>query len=113
MKYYHNNRCRKSREGLAFLNEKDIYPEVINYMTDKINKADLLVLIEKLKMTALDLIRKNESFYKENIKEKSFTNEELIDWMIKEPKLIERPILENDNSAEIGRPKENFLKLIN
>ena len=55
MKYYHNNRCRKSREGLAFLNEKDIYPEVINYMTDKINKADLLVLIEKLKMTALDL----------------------------------------------------------
>ena len=64
MKYYHNNRCRKSREGLAFLNEKDIYPEVINYMTDKINKADLLVLIEKLKITALELIRKNESFYK-------------------------------------------------
>ena len=52
MKYYHNNRCRKSREGLAFLNEKDIYPEVINYMTDKINKADLLVLIKKLNMTA-------------------------------------------------------------
>ena len=112
MKYYHNNRCRKSREGLAFLNEKDIHPEVINYMTNKINKADLLILIEKLQLTALDLIRKNESFYKENIKGKSFTNEELIDWMIKEPKLIERPILENDNSAEIGRPKENFLNLI-
>ena len=112
MKYYHNNRCRKSREGLAFLNEKDIHPEVINYMTNKINKADLLILIEKLELTALDLIRKNESFYKENIKGKSFTNEELIDWMIKEPKLIERPILENDNSAEIGRPKENFLSLI-
>tara|TARA_B100000780_G_C20773454_1_gene307109 strand:- start:198 stop:539 length:342 start_codon:yes stop_codon:yes gene_type:complete len=112
MKYYHNNRCRKSREGLAFLNEKDIHPEVINYMTNKINKADLLILIEKLQLTALDLIRKNESFYKENIKGKSFTNEELIDWMIKEPKLIERPILENDNSAEIGRPKENFLSLI-
>ena len=112
MKYYHNNRCRKSREGLAFLNEKDIHPEVINYMTNKINKADLLILIEKLQLTALDLIRKNESFYKENIKGKSFTDEELIDWMIKEPKLIERPILENDNSAEIGRPKENFLSLI-
>ena len=112
MKYYHNNRCRKSREGLAFLNEKDIHPEVINYMTNKINKADLLILIEKLELTALDLIRKNESFYKENIKGKCFTNEELIDWMIKEPKLIERPILENDNSAEIGRPKENFLSLI-
>ena len=46
MKYYHNNRCRKSREGLAFLNEKDIYPEVINYMTDKINKAEDLFLNE-------------------------------------------------------------------
>ena len=88
MKYYHNNRCRKSREGLAFLNEKDIYPEVINYMTDKINKADLLVLIEKLKITALELIRKNESFYKENIKGKTFTDEELIDWMIKNLSLL-------------------------
>jgi len=73
MKYYHNNRCRKSREGLAFLKEKDIHPQVINYMTDKINKADLLVLIKKLKMTALDLIRKNELFYKENLKKKSLT----------------------------------------
>ena len=89
MQYYHNNRCRKSREGLA-----------------------LIDLLKKLNVTAAELIRKSESVYKENIREKNLSNDQLIDWMIKEPKLIERPILVNNELAEIGRPKENFLKII-
>ena len=39
MKYYHNNRCRKSREGLQFLAEKNIFPEVIDYINNKISKT--------------------------------------------------------------------------
>ena len=54
-----------------------------------------------------------ETIYKENIKGKSLSENEIINWMIKEPKLMERPILVNKNLAEIGRPKENFLKIIN
>ena len=113
MKYYHNNRCRKSREGLAFLESKNIQPEIINYLENKISKEELIDLLIKLDISASELIRKSEVIYKENIKGKSLSENEIINWMIKEPKLIERPILENDNSAEIGRPKENFLKLIN
>ena len=112
MKYYHNNRCRKSREGLAFLESKNIHPEIINYLENRISKDDLIDLLKKLKITAVELIRKSESVYKENIRGKNLSNDQLVDWMIREPKLIERPILVNNELAEIGRPKENFLKII-
>tara|TARA_Y100000991_G_scaffold36873_1_gene25026 strand:- start:1357 stop:1698 length:342 start_codon:yes stop_codon:yes gene_type:complete len=113
MKYYHNNRCRKSREGLAFLESKNIHPEIINYLENRISKEELIELLKKLKITASELVRKSESTYKENIKGKFLSENEVINWMVKEPKLIERPILVNNELAEIGRPKENFLKIIN
>ena len=112
MKYYHNNRCRKSREGLAFLESKNIKPEIINYLENRISKDELIALLKKLNISASELIRKSEAVYKENIKGKSISENEIINWMVKEPKLIERPILVNKNLAEIGRPKENFLKII-
>ena len=112
MKYYHNNRCRKSREGVAFLESKNIQPEIINYLEHRISKEELIALLKKLNISASELIRKSEAVYKENIKGKPISENEIINWMVKEPKLIERPILVNKNLAEIGRPKENFLKII-
>ena len=58
MKYYHNNRCRKSREGLAFLESKNIHPEIINYLENRISKEELIELLKKLKITASELVRK-------------------------------------------------------
>ncbi|MDB9989988.1 arsenate reductase (glutaredoxin) [Flavobacteriales bacterium] len=113
MKYYHNNRCRKSREGLSFLESKNVKPEIINYLENRISKEELIDLLKKLKISASELIRKSESIYKENIKGKSLSENEIINWMVKEPILIERPILVSKSLAEIGRPKENFLKIIN
>ena len=112
MKYYHNNRCRKSREGLVFLESENIQPEIVNYLENRMSKDDLKDLLIKLKISASELIRKGESIYKENIKGKSLSENEIIDWMVREPRLIERPILENNESATVGRPKENFLKII-
>ena len=112
MKYYHNNRCRKSREGLQFLAENNIYPEVIDYVNNKIEKDELVEIIKKLKIEPENLLRKNENIFKENIKGKNLSGEQVIEWMIKEPKLMERPILTNNKGAAIGRPKENFLNLI-
>jgi|TARA_B100001094_G_scaffold327312_1_gene385273 arsenate reductase len=112
MKYYHNNRCRKSREGLQFLAEKKIYPEVIDYINNKMEKLELVEIINKLKVEPENLLRKNEKAYKENIKGKNLSSDQIIDWIIKEPKLMERPILMDNKSAAIGRPKENFLNLI-
>ena len=68
MKYYHNNRCRKSREGLAFLESRKIQPEIINYLENKISKEELIELLKKLDISASELIRKSEAVYKQNIK---------------------------------------------
>ena len=112
MKYYHNNRCRKSREGLIFLKDRNINPEIIEYMNSKLNEQEIKSILKLLNYKAIDLIRKNESIYKEKIKDNSLSENELIKWMVKEPKLIERPILINNNKAIIGRPSENFLEVI-
>ena len=112
MKYYHNNRCRKSREGLIFLKDRNINPEIIEYMNSKLSEQEIKSILKLLNYKAIDLIRKNESIYKEKIKDNNLSENELIKWMIKEPKLIERPILINNNKAIIGRPSENFLEVI-
>ena len=112
MEYYHNNRCRKSREGLVFLNERNIKPEIINYLDSKIEKSEIKAILSKLQCGALQLMRKNENIFKDHIRGKNLNEDQLIDWMIKEPKLIERPILINRDRAAIGRPVENFIKII-
>ena len=112
MKYYHNNRCRKSREGLIFLKDRNINPEIIEYMNSKLNEEEIKSILKLLNYKAIDLIRKNESIYKEKIKGNSLNEKELIKWMVREPKLIERPILINDDKTTIGRPSENFLEVI-
>ena len=112
MKYYHNNRCRKSREGLIFLKERNIKPQIIEYMKAPLNEAEIKMILKSLNCKAIELIRKNESNYKENIKGENLSENELINWMAKEPKLIERPILINGDKAVIGRPTEKFLEII-
>jgi arsenate reductase len=81
-------------------------------LENRISIDELIDLLKKLNISASELIRKSEAVYKENIKGKSLSESEIINWLVKEPKLIERPILVNKNLAEIGRPKENFLKII-
>jgi arsenate reductase len=112
MKYYHNNRCRKSREGLIFLEERNIKPQIIEYINSNLNEAEIELILNRLNYKAIELIRKNESVYKDNIKGKNLSEVELIKWMVKEPKLMERPILVNGNKAIIGRPTEKFLEII-
>lgn len=108
MKYYHNPRCAKSREGLAYLNEKGLEPEVILYMVEPLNPSELEDIIEALGIEALDLVRSKEKVWKEDFADKELEEDELILTMIEYPNLMERPILVNGDKATIGRPKENF-----
>ena len=112
MKIYHNPRCRKSREGVQYLTDRGVEFEIIEYLKDKLSKETIQILLNKLNITALDLIRKNEKIWKENFKDKNLSEKELIEVLYKEPKLIERPIIEGEFKAVIGRPKENIDKLI-
>ena len=113
MKIYHNSRCRKSREGVQYLTDKGVEFEIIEYLKDNLSKETIQILLNKLNITALDLIRKNEKIWKENFKDKNLSEKELIEVLHKEPKLIERPIIESKNLAVIGRPTENIDLLFN
>ncbi len=112
MKYYHNPRCRKSREGLTLLESKGIQPAIVLYMTEPLDTNELDSVLQSLNMEPVDLVRKNEKVYKEELKEKSFTRDEWLDIMIQYPQLIERPILVNKGKAVVGRPVEELLSLI-
>ncbi|MDN3380621.1 MULTISPECIES: arsenate reductase (glutaredoxin) [unclassified Pseudoalteromonas] len=110
---YHNPRCSKSRETLALLEEKSITPDVIEYLKTPLNEAQLKTLIDQLGFnSARQMMRTKEDIYKElNLKEQ--TNEDaLIKAMVQNPKLIERPIVVNNNKAAIGRPPENVLSVL-
>lgn len=112
LKIYHNNRCSKSRETLAILNEnvKDI--EVFNYLEEAIPEKELRFIIEKLGIAPLELIRKGEQIFKDNYKGKNLSDEEWIQAMLSNPKLIERPIVINDNKVVIGRPPTKVLDIL-
>ena len=112
MKIYHNPRCRKSRETLELIKSKGIDPEVIEYLKSPLTKEEIKSILEKLGLNAKDIIRKNESIFKEEFKGKVETEDEILKMLVENPKLIERPIVIENNEAIIGRPPENVLKLI-
>lgn len=112
MRYYHNPRCAKSREGLQLLMEKKIVPEIVDYMNEPLTPAELSEVLRKLGISATDLVRKKEKIWKEEFADKELSEEELVLAMIENPKLMERPILVNADKAAIGRPPENLLEVI-
>ena len=112
MKIYHNSRCRKSREALEILRTKNIEFEIIEYLKDNLTKNQLKDLIKKLGIKPINLVRKNEEIWKENFKNKKLTSDEIIQILSDNPKLIERPIVELNDKAIIGRPPENIINLL-
>ena len=113
LKILHNPRCSKSRQTLEIINSKSISVEVIEYLKTPLKYDDLFKIIKLLDVNPRDIIRKSESIYKEkNLENDKFTDEELTKYMVENPILIERPIVFDDNSAIIGRPPENVLKII-
>jgi arsenate reductase len=109
---YHNPRCRKSREALALLDDRDIQPEVRLYLQDPPSAAELRQLLKKLKVPALQLVRKEEALYKERYKGRDLSEKEWIEAMTAHPILIQRPVVIRDDRAVIGRPPEEVLQLI-
>ena len=92
--------------------DKGVKFEIIEYLKDYLSKETIQILLNKLNITALELVRKNEKIWKENYKDKNLSEKDLIEMLQREPKLIERPIIEVENLAVIARPKENIDKLI-
>ncbi len=110
---YHNPRCSKSRQTLAILEEHDIQPDIVLYLDETPSKSELKELLKQLDKTPRELLRKSEDAYKEKaLSNTSLSDDDLLNAMLAEPKLIERPIVVKGNTALLGRPPENVLELI-
>ena len=112
IKIFHNNRCMKSRLGIKFLEENELNFEIINYLDNPLSLEEIKIIVKKLKIKPIELVRKNETIWKSNYKNKELSDEEIVTAMVNYPKLIERPIVINGDKAIIGRPAEKILDII-
>ncbi len=108
MKIYHNPRCSKSRKGLQYLEEKGCNFEVVKYLDDNLNEAELTEIIAKSGKKPFDFVRQHEKDYIKLYKGKVLSDEEWIKVLVKNPKLLHRPIIVNGNKAVLGNPPENI-----
>ena len=112
VKIYHNPRCSKSRNAVALLEEQGIEAEVVKYLDTPPTKEELKKILKMLGLSARELMRTKEAIYKELELKDVEEEEALIDAMVANPKLIERPIVIKDGKAAIGRPIENIIELL-
>ncbi len=108
---WHNPRCSKSRNAVALLEEKGVDADIVKYLDTPPSKEELVDMLKMLGLSARELMRTKEAIYKENLKEET-DEDKLIEAMVSNPKLIERPIVIKDGKAAIGRPIENIVELI-
>lgn len=112
MKIYHNPRCSKSRQTLNLINESGKEIEIVEYLNTPPTIEELKSIIDLLGISPEQLLRKNEAIFKEQFKGKSYSDDEWIQIMIDNPKLIERPIVVDGKKAVLGRPPENVIILL-
>ena len=111
--FYHNPRCSKSRKALELLREREIEPEIVEYLKSPPSLSELDRILKLLDMEPRALMRKQESIYKDlALGDESLDRHSLLQAMIEHPILIERPIAVGDGRAALGRPPENVLDVI-
>ena len=110
---YHNPKCSKSRKALEIIRSKNIEPTIILYLVNKLSKTEVKNLLSKLGLSIRDILRTGEDEYKNNnLKNENLRDDTLTEFLVKFPKLLQRPIVIKNNKAVIGRPPENILKLL-
>lgn len=110
---YHNPRCSKSRETLELIKQHSNDIAIIEYLKTPPSAAELSTLLAKLGISARELLRTKEDEYQQlGLSDTALSEQQLIDAMVNQPKLIERPIVVNGDKAAIGRPVENVLTIL-
>ena len=109
---YHNPRCRKSREALQFLKEARHSYEVVLYIERFFTKESLQMVLNKIEFKPSVIVRKNESEWKNIPNRNALSENEILEILIKNPRLIERPIVILGNKGVLARPIENLALFI-
>lgn len=102
---YQKPTCTTCRQVHAALKESGVDFDAVNYYVDPIPKKKLLELLRKMKMTARELLRTKEPIYKTlRLAERDLSDEEIVELMVRNPDLIQRPIVEKGSRAILARP---------
>ena len=110
---YHNPRCRKSREVLKYLVDKGVSFNIIKYLEEPFNKNTLVELLEKIEKKPSEILRKNEVLWKKEYADKNLSEDQILQLLVDQPKLIERPIVTTTNMGVLARPIENLIEFLN
>ncbi|MEQ9132039.1 MAG: arsenate reductase (glutaredoxin) [Salinisphaeraceae bacterium] len=111
---YHNPRCSKSRAALTLLEEAGTSFTVVRYLDEPLSASALRALLTKLDVSAAEVLRHNEPTFRALGLDQltAIDTDTTIRALLEEPKLLQRPILETDNHAVIGRPPEQIRTLL-
>jgi arsenate reductase (glutaredoxin) len=110
---YHNPACGTSRNTLAMIRESGEAPEVIEYVKHPPSRARLVELIQAMGICARELLREKGTPYAElGLADSRWSDDELIDFMLAHPILIQRPIVVTAKGVRVCRPSELVLDLL-
>ncbi|MHC5310197.1 arsenate reductase (glutaredoxin) [Myroides sp. LJL116] len=109
---YHNPRCSKSRESIAFMEQQGVAYKIIKYLDAELTETDVKTILQKLNYSPIQLVRTKDSLWQETFGQKELTDEQIIQAMVENPKFIERPIVVNGPRAVIARPTEKIHEIL-
>ena len=110
---YHNPACGTSRNTLGLIRNCGVEPCIIEYLKTPPSRAELLSLIERMGISARDLLREKGTPYDElKLDDAALSDEQLIDAMMAHPILINRPIVVTPNGVKLCRPSEAVLDIL-
>lgn len=109
---YEKPTCTTCRKTVKILNEMGVEFDKVNYYIKPFTKNKLKTLLKKMDMQPSELLRKNEDTYKKlDIKNNNYTETQILDFMIADHNLVQRPIVEKGNKAILARPAEKIKEL--
>ena len=106
IKIYHNNRCRKSREALQYLEKNGIEIQIIEYLKNPLSAAEWKNLFSQIDKPPQDMIRTQEALWKSDYKGQEIDDTKLFEILTKQPKLIKRPIVLKGQEGILAQPLE-------
>ena len=108
---YHNPRCSKSRKTLALIHDKGIEPKIVEYLKTPPDATELKRILGMLGKSPRDILRKKEA-QEAGLDDPQLSDDALIEKMVANPIVIERPIVVSANKAALGRPPESVLEIL-
>ena len=110
---YHNSKCGTSRNTLAMIRNSGVEPIVIEYLKTPPNKAELQALMKAAGMNPRELMRAKEAIYSElGLDDTKWTDDEIVDFMLQHPILINRPLVVTPLGTRLCRPSELVLEIL-